>query len=171
MAFVGPRATASPGPCRAGAGRSPLGSWPPWLAAGHSATTWAGSGVVSELVMTRAVWRPASLWRRPWVRVGLRLGAAAALLHVVGIAMPDAAVVGSLFVFAGVAGAVLVGVAGLAGLHVDCRAEWLAAAATGTAVGLSFELVGVATAGWSPVVALLLSATALGVAPGSSAKG
>jgi len=122
---------------------------------------WLGGVALSEMAVTRGLWWLGVLRRRPWARLGLRLGAAVVFLHVLGITMPDASLVGWVFLFSAVSCLAWLGVLRLVGLYVASGADLVPIMALAAAVGLWFDVVGVPPTGWSPIVAVLAGATAV----------
>ena len=135
---------------------------------------WLGAVALSEVVVTRALWWSGTLVHRPWVRLGLRLSAAAAVLGLLGIAMPAAPVVASVFLASAVGCVLWLAVLYLAKEEPRRRRQVVATMALAGAVGLWFAVVGVPPSGWSPLVAMFAGATALDasrVLDGRSATG
>jgi hypothetical protein len=174
MAFVGPRGGRSDG----GEFRWAFTAWSVFAAIVMVAGAlgdefrWLGGVALSEVVVSRGLrrWRP-GLLRRPWLRLGLRLATAAVLLRLLHITMPDAAVVGTVFLFAGVASLIWLGMVRLVGMGPR---DDLLVATMALAVGLWFSLLPVSGSGWGALTALLAAATALEasrVANGASAAG
>lgn len=122
---------------------------------------WLGALALSEALVTRGRWRPEALRRRPWVRLGLKLGVGALALRVLGIAMPDASAVGWVFLLAALGCLAWLGLLALVGLDSDRAGEEAATMAVAGAVGLWFAVVGVPSSGWAALVAVLGGATAL----------
>lgn len=123
---------------------------------------WLGGVALGEAVITRALWWSGALRGCPWARLGLRLAAAVVALHVLGIAMPDAWVVGSVFLATAVGCLAWLGVLRVVGLRSGQDRELEATMAVAAAVGFWFALVGLPPSGWSAIVALLAGATAVG---------
>ena len=163
MAFVGPR-----GGRGDGAGfRWAFTAWSVFAAivmvagAVGDEVRWLGGVALSEVAVSRGLrrWWP-GLLRRPWVRLGLRLATAAVLLRLLHITMPDAAVVGTVFLFASVASLIWLGMVRLAGM--GRRDDLLVASmALAVGVGLSVSVLPVPGSGWGALTALLAAATAL----------
>lgn len=135
---------------------------------------WLGGVALSEVVVSRGLrrWWP-GLLRRRWVRLGLRLATAALLLRLLHITMPDADVVGTVFLFAGGVSLIWLGMARLVGMGSrDDLVVTTMALAVG--VGLCCSVLPVPGSGWGALTALLAAATALEasrVADGASAGG
>ena len=121
---------------------------------------WLGVLALTEFTVGRLLWRSGWLAARPWRRLGLRLGVAAGVVAALGLPMPPATVVGWLFVLSGVLGllwAALLWAAG-AGPEASACAQTFALCAL---VGLWFQLLGVPSTPWAPVVVLLAAETAI----------
>ena len=127
---------------------------------GHD-VRWLGGVVLSELVVTRALWWSGALARRPWARLGLRLATAAAVLALLDIAMPAAPVVASLFLVSALGCLLWLAVLRLADEERWRRRRVVATMALVGGVGLWFAVVGIPASGWSPLVATMGGATAL----------
>jgi hypothetical protein len=132
---------------------------------------WLGGVALSEVALTRVLWRTGALRRRPWARLGLRLGSAAVVLHLLGITMPDASLVGWVLLLSALSCLVWVGLLRLVGLHVAAGADVVTIMALAAAVGLWFDVVGVPPSGWSPIVAVLAGATAVEAAGSGASEG
>lgn len=175
MAFVGPRGRAGRGgavPRRAVAAVAAL-VLATAVAAGWLGDDfrWLGGVALSEMALTRVLWWTGALRRRPWARLGLRLGTAAVVLHLLGITMPDASLVGWAFLFSALSWLVWLGVLRLVGLHVAAGADVVTIMALAAVVGLWFYVVGLPPSGWNPIVAVLAGATAVEAAGSGTSEG
>ena len=103
---------------------------------------WLGGVAMSYLVVTRALRWSGALLRRPWVRLGLRLAAAAAVLAPLDIAMPDASAVGSVFLACAIVSLTWLGFLRLIGLDSFRSHQVVATMAVLAGVGLWFAAVG-----------------------------
>ena len=121
---------------------------------------WFGVLALTEFALGRLLWRSGWLAARPWRRLALRLGLAGAVVVALGLSMPPARVVGWLFVLSGVLG--LLWAAGLwaagAGAQASARAGTFGLCGL---VGVWFQVLGVPSTPWAPVVVLLAAETAI----------
>ena len=121
---------------------------------------WLGVLALTEFALGRLLWRWGWLAARPWRRLALRLGAGAGAVAALGLPMPPAAVVGWLFVLSGVLG--LLWAAALCASGAGSQAAACARLCGLCAlVGLWFQVLGVPSTPWAPVVVLLAAQTAI----------